>query len=142
MLKERTSIFLISVLVITLIIVSVRFKNLIVENNSKQTNINISFKSNLSVGASAFPGNYNEAILPIASSSMLFEFTTYNKNNKGLPITLNYLCYLMKQAQYKKAIIEKSKLIYDYLLRISINPEDKQATDNLTKLTVEIGKTR
>ena len=71
----------------------------------KQTNININFKSTLSVGTSAFPGNYNESMSEISSSALLFHFTTYSKNNNVLGTTLNYLCYIMKQDQYKEAVI-------------------------------------
>ena len=142
MFKKKTWIFLFSVLVIALIIISVKYINLLVENNWQQTNININFKSTLSIGTSAFPGNYNEAMSEISSSALLFQFTTYSKNNNGLGTTLNYLCYIMNQNQYKEAVMQKSKIIYDDLLQISINPEDKQATENLNKLTLEIGKTK
>lgn len=46
----------------------------------------------------------------------------------------------MEQDQYKKAIIQKSKALYENLLKLSINPEDKQVTDNLNKLTIEVSE--
>jgi len=146
--KRRTSTMLIILLVITLIIVSFKYISLLEEYNWQQTNANLGVKADLSIASTSFTGNsltvenyksynYNQAISKIASASQLFEFTAYYKNN-DLSTTLDNLCNFMKQDEYKEAIIQKSKSIYDNLLRLSLNTEDKQATQNLVKLIGEI----
>jgi len=44
----------------------------------------------------------------------------------------------MEQDEYKEVIIQKSKSIYDNLQQLSLNTEDKQATQNLAKLIEKI----
>ena len=149
MVKKRISIFLISVLTITLIIVSVKYKSLLEEYNFQHNNANMNFQAAISIASTALSGStstvenynnydYNNAMTKIASSSLLFEFTTYAKENKQLATILNYLSNRMQNDEYKEPIIRKSKLISDELLKLSINPEDKQATENLFKLTKQI----
>ena len=149
MFKRRIPIVLIIVLVITLIIFSTKYIRLLEEYNWQQTNANLGVKGDLSIASASFAGNsltdekyknynYNQAISKIASASKVFNFTTYNKKNNDLLVTLDNLCNLMKQDEYKETIIKKSKLIYEDLIKLSLNPEDKQATENLVKLIEEI----
>jgi len=150
MLKRRISIVvLIIVLVITLIIVSFKYRSLLDKYNWQQTNANLEVKEDLSIASASFAGNsltieinknyyYNQAISKLASASSVFQFTAYNKNNSGLLVTLDNLCNLMKQDEYKEIIIQKSKLIYEDLIQLSLNPEDKEATGNLVLLVEEI----
>ncbi|MDR3682066.1 MAG: hypothetical protein P4L41_18995 [Flavipsychrobacter sp.] len=149
MIKRKISIAIIIGLVITLIIVSFKYKSLLEEYNWQLTNADLGVKGNLSIASASFGGNslsvensksynYNQAMSQIASATQLFQFTTYNKNNNGLLLTLDNLCNLMKQDEYKEAIVQKSELIYDALFKLSLNPEDKQATENLSKLIDEI----
>jgi hypothetical protein len=149
MLKRKIMMISIIALTITLVIVSGKYINLLEYHNWQQTNANISFKSSLSVASSAFKGNalsdekyknynYNNAMSKIASASMLFQFTEYAKNNNGLDGKLDILCSFMEQNKYEKIIIQKSKQIYESLFKLSFNPENKQATDNLTILIEEV----
>lgn len=144
--KKRISMVLIIVLSITLIIMSFKYKSLLEEHNWQQTNVNSGVKGDLSIASSLFAGNsltsengkdyyYKDAISKIASASQLFQFSTYNS---GLSGTLENLCTLMKQDEYKDTIIQQSKSIHEELLKLSRNPEDKQATDNLDNLVDEI----
>jgi predicted RNA-binding protein YlxR (DUF448 family) len=47
----------------------------------------------------------------------------------------------MEQGKYRECIIKKSKLLYDSLIRLSQNPVDSEATDNIIKSTEEIKTT-
>jgi len=144
--KKRISIVLIIVLSITLIIVSFKYRSLLEEYNWQKTNANNGIKVDLSIASSIFAGNdltvengknynYYQAISMIASATQLFQFSTYNGSLSSI---LDNLCNLMKQDEYKDIIIQHSKSIYEELKKLSRNPEDKQALDNLDKLINEI----
>lgn len=149
MLKRVISVVIIIVLSITLIIVSFKYKGMLEESNWKQNNANIGVKGDLSIASASFAGNsltiengknfnYNRAMSMIASASQLFQFTSYSKDNNDLSIILDNLCNLMENVQYKDIIIQKSNSIYEALLQLSVNPGDKNATGNLSKLIEEI----
>lgn len=151
MLKRKISIVLIIALLIALIIMSFKYKNLLEKYNFQQTNVNLDFKGELRAAGNDFGsdsltvGNnkndwYYQAISRVASSSHLCQHTTYNK--KGLCVTLDDLCLYMKQEEYKESVIKKSKSISEYLLQLSSNPENKQVADNLDKLIKEISEKR
>lgn len=81
---------------------------------------------------------YNEAMSNTYSSSQLVGFTTYDSKNDSLDVALYNLYKLMEQNEYKNKIMKKSKSIYDNMLRLSQNPIDKEATNNLINLAEEI----
>lgn len=140
--------FLIIVLGISLIIVSFKYKNLIQEHKLQQINTDNVFKIQLRNASTALSDesvtvennkNYYDAISMIAFSVELFPSTTFAKSNDELMRTLDdNLCNLMKQEEYKEAVVLESTQIKEYLSQLSYNPEDKQATDNLNKLTIKI----
>jgi len=147
--KRRISIVLIIVLVITLVTVSFKYKTLLDEHNGQQSNVNGMFQSDLSIASNLFAGNfltnensknynYNHAISQIASAFQLFQFTTYRNNNNGLFEQLDNLYNLMERDEYKETILQKSNLIHEVLSQLTLNPEDKQATENLSNLIEEI----
>lgn len=140
--RKKLSLFVIGILTIVLIIVSVKYRNLLADTTWQQNNIDTNFKSILGIGASTFPGNSTEVISDIKASVALSDFTTYGKINRDLGSTLNYFCYIIKQDEYKKGLMENSKAIHECLIQISIKPEDKQATDKLNKLMLQIQKTK
>lgn len=142
MLKRRILIILIILLSISLIIVLIKYKEVSAESNWKQNNANIEFKGDLDIASSFFEGDYNRAMSMIASASQIYNFTTYSKSNKDLSTILNYLYNLMDNNKYKGAIIKKSYSMFEVLSQLSQNPEDKKATDNLYKLTIEIGESK
>lgn len=149
MLKRGIPIVLISVLSIAVIILFFNYRKNIEDSNWQQTNVNIEIRTDLNLASASFCGNsltiengkdfnYNRAMTMINSASQLFQFSTYNKNNNNLLIILENLSNLMENNEYKAAVIQKSTSIYESLSQLSINPEDKKATDNLSKLVTEI----
>jgi len=44
----------------------------------------------------------------------------------------------MERDEYKETILQKSNLIHEQLSQLTLNPEDKQATENLSNLIEEI----
>ena len=126
--KTRTSIVIIIVLVITIIIVAFKYNSLL----AKQNDANVGVKVDLSIASSSFINllpverdnsltaesiqssksyNYNQALSKVASASQLFELTSYNNNI--LSGILDNLCNVMEQDEYKDAIIQKSRSIYE-----------------------------
>ena len=149
MLKRVIPIVLIIVLSIALTIMSLKYRSISEESNSNQTIANTGVRADLNIASDSFAGNsitiengkdfnYNRAMTMIASAAQLFELTTYNKNNNELLIILDNLCNLMENDESKAKIIQKSSSIYEVLLQLSMNPEDKKATGNLSKLIEEI----
>lgn len=146
--KRKIPIVLIIVLVIIVIVVSFKYRVLLDEHNMQQANLNSVFMADIRTASGSFGSNsltkingkysYNEAISHIDSAIQLFQFTTYKNNNNGLQEPLDNLRTLMKREEYKEIIIQKSNLIHDELLQLCINPEDKQATENLVRLVEEI----
>lgn len=151
-LKGNISKLLIILLGISIIIVSIKYKNLVQEYKLQQLNTDNVFRTQLIHASSALSNesitvekdkNYNDGISDIKFSVELFPFTSFAKNNDGLMRVLDdSLCNLMKQEEYKQEIILESQQIKEYLSQLSYNPEDKQATDNLEKLTRKIREKR
>lgn len=138
-------------LILILLVVSGMYIKLLIENDKQQNNADMALKSNLSLAAAGFAldfnrvtdekqkqYSYNEAMSNTYSSSQLVGLTTYDSKNDGLDLALYNLYKLMEQNEYRNIVMKKSKSIYDNLLRISQNPTDKEATDNIIKLTEEI----
>lgn len=149
MIKRINPIVPILVLVITLIMVSFKYKTLLDEHSRQQTNINAVFKRDLSTARNLFAEsfltneysvnyNYNQAQSQIASAFQLFQFTTYADSNNGLMEPLDNLSNIMMRDEYKEIVMKKSNLIYQDLSQLTINPDDKQATEKLVKLIEEI----
>jgi len=147
--RKGITLILIIVLSISLIIISLKCRSISEERSWNQTNANMNVKADLSVASGLFGGNsltegngrnfnYNQAMSMIASASQLFGFTTYNENNNDLIIILDNLCVVMENDKYKESVIQKSNSIYKVLLQLSRNPEDKNATNNLSNLIEEI----
>lgn len=143
--KRIISIVVFIVLVVTVIIVSNKYRSLLEVYNWQQTNANIEVKADLNTASCSFGGNsltdktsksynYNQAMSMLATASQLYDFSTYKKNNNGLSVTLDNLWVLMENDDYKEIIIQKSQSIADDLQKLSYNPEDKQATQNLVNL--------
>ena len=147
--RKGITLILIIVLSISLIIISLKCRSISEERSWNQTNANMNVKADLSVASDLFGGNsltkengsnfnYNRAMSMIASASQLLGFTTYNENNNDLIIILDNLCVVMENDKYKESVIQKSNSIYKVLLQLSRNPEDKNATNNLSNLIEEI----
>lgn len=107
--------FFITALVIGLIIVSLKYIDLLNKYKWQQDNANINFQSSLSV-ASTFGSNlisdeefnnyyYNDAMSKIETASQLVQFTAYSESNKGLSVALDNLCTVMKDSKYKERIL-------------------------------------
>ena len=149
MIKRINPIVPILVLAITLIMVSFKYKTLLDEHSRQQTNINAVFKKDLSAARNLFAEsfltneysvnyNYNQAQSQIVSAFQLFQFTTYADSNNGLMEPLDNLSNIMMRDEYKEIVMKKSNLIYQDLSQLTINPDDKQATEKLVKLIEEI----
>jgi hypothetical protein len=148
--EKRISLFIIILLLFSVAWLSVNHIRLSNEYSLQQNNANVALKSSLSFAMSSFAldydnsgesdkqYSYNEAMTNLASSSQLVKLTTYVDKNNYLDAALYNLYKLMEQNEYKRNIMDKSKPIYDSLLRLSQNPADKEATDNIIKLTEEI----
>jgi uncharacterized protein YqhQ len=154
--KERKTMLLVIILVFSLLWLTLKYINLTSKYNGQQENIDNTFKSSLRNAISGFTVDlnstsnstsnegsalymYNESMSNLASATKLAELTTYERKNDSLDVALNSLYRLMEQEDiYKKSIIEKSIQIHDILVRLSYNPTDKEATDNISKLAEEI----
>lgn len=146
--KERISLF---TLMLILLILSVIYIKLSLEHDKQQNNAEITLKSNLSFATSGFALDfnsisderqkqyyYNEAMSNTYSSAQLVGLTTYESKNDSLDLALYNLYKLMEQNEYKNKIMDRSKSIYDNFLRLSQDPTNKEATENIIKLTEEI----
>lgn len=142
---------LLSIIILILLVLSVKYLKLAAENNRQQNNADIALKSSLSLAMSGFAVDfnslsdedskqyyYNETMSNMYLSSQLVAFTTYDSKNDNLDVALYNLYKLMEQNEYKNNVMKRSKPIYDNMLRLWQSPIDKDATDNLTKLTEEI----
>jgi hypothetical protein len=151
MLKRNVSKLIISVLVIILAIVSVKYICLLEKYNRQRNTANAYLHRALGIASSDFDTisptykynkdnktnknyNYNDAASKIASSAFIFELTTYNKNNNALLCTLYNLSDIMQNYSYKSSVIQNSRAIHSDLYKLSINPGNKQVTNNLYKL--------
>ena len=152
--KRKVLSFFIIVLIIVLIILVPKYIKLSEKYNWKQSIATQNFKSTLVLATDGFATDfsssdengkdymYNEGMSNLYASAMLFEYTTYERSNKNFQIALINLYKLMEDNTHKKTIMLKSKVIYDNLCKLTQNPEDKQATDNIINLTEEIRKTK
>jgi hypothetical protein len=149
--KKGKTLLLIIILLFSLLWLSVRYVNLSSKYNLQQENINKTFISSLGIAISGFAVDlnstsnesnarymYNESMSNLVSATKLVRFTTYERENDSLDVALHSLYNLMEQDKYKKSIIAKSIQIHDNLVKLSLDPTDKESTDNISKLADEI----
>jgi hypothetical protein len=149
--EKRVLLFIIILLLFSIAALSVKYIKLSDEYSRRQDNANEALKSSLSLAMAGFAldfdsssdesykqYSYNEAMTNLALASKLAALTTYIDKNNYLDVALLNLYKLMEQNIYEKTVMKKSKLIYDNLSRLSKNPTDTEATDNIIRLTEEL----
>jgi hypothetical protein len=149
--KKGKTLLLIIILLLSLLWLSVKYINLSSKYNWQQANIDKTFISSLGIAISGFTVDlnstsnetlaqymYNESMSSLASATKLVWLTTYERKNDSLDVALHSLYNLMEQDKYRKSIIAKSIQIHDNLVKLALNPTDKEATDNISKIVEEI----
>ncbi|MBL4930950.1 hypothetical protein [Clostridium paridis] len=148
-LKRNAFKILTVILLITLVIGAIKYKKLSDDHTWQQTYTNGQFIEDLKLASGLFAGNYTtdksknfnyyEAISKLECASQLFVFTPYSRSNPGLIVTIGSLCDIWKNDENKEYIIQQSKLLSDYLYKLSINPDDKDTMNELNKLENTLG---
>jgi len=138
--KQRYFLVLLSVLVLGLIFLSLKYTEAQNRNKLLQLSIDETFKQQLSQVLSSFSMEVNDYTYRSMLSSVsnvvsLSELTTYDNVNDDLDISLHYLYVSLREDRSKDETLSRIDELRDIFYKLVQDPSSKDATDRMIKIT-------